>query len=54
MTKIRSNGVFVIGRYVSNGEDRGFINQDFSNGFIINTLDGVWKLGLCPELQHGE
>ncbi len=38
------NGLLVIGRYVGNGEDRGFINQAFSNGFVINTwtTSGTW------------
>jgi hypothetical protein len=38
------NGSLLIGRYVGNGEDRGFTNQLFSNGFIINnwTTAGTW------------
>ncbi len=38
------NGVLVVGNYVGNGEDRGFINQLFSNGFIIDTwtASGSW------------
>jgi hypothetical protein len=38
------NGVLIVGNYVGNGEDRGFINPIFSNGFIIDTwtTSGVW------------
>ncbi|HLJ24550.1 MAG TPA: carboxypeptidase regulatory-like domain-containing protein [Candidatus Acidoferrales bacterium] len=38
------NGLLVVGNYVGNGEDRGFINQIFSNGFIIKTwtASGTW------------
>jgi len=38
------NGDFIIGRYVGDGEDRGFINKIFSNNYIINTwtASGVW------------
>src|SRR5580692_6134681 len=38
------NGVLIVGNYVGNGEDRGFINQVFANGFIIKTwtTSGVW------------
>lgn len=38
------NGVLIVGNYVGNGEDRGFINQIFSNGFVIKTwtTSGVW------------
>jgi len=38
------NGVLVVGNYVGNGEDRGFINQLFSNGFDIYTwtASGNW------------
>jgi hypothetical protein len=38
------NGDFIIGRYVGDGEDRGFINQIFSNGYVINTwtASGNW------------
>ncbi len=38
------NGVLIVGNYVGNGEDRGFINQAFSNGFIIDTwtASGNW------------
>ena len=38
------NGLLVVGNYVGNGEDRGFINQIFSNGFIIKTwtASGAW------------
>ena len=38
------NGLLVVGNYIGNGEDRGFINQIFSNGFIIKTwtASGTW------------
>jgi hypothetical protein len=38
------NGLLVVGSYVGNGEDRGFINPIFSNGFIIKTwtASGNW------------
>jgi hypothetical protein len=38
------NGVLLIGRYVGTGEDRGFTNPIFQNGFIINnwTTSGTW------------
>jgi len=38
------SGDFIIGRYVGNGEDRGFINTAVLNGYIINTwtASGNW------------
>ncbi len=39
------NGVLLVGRYVGDGEDRGFINQDLTRTtYIINTwtASGVW------------
>jgi carboxypeptidase family protein len=38
------NGDFIIGRYAGDGEDRGFIDKIFSNGYIINTwtASGNW------------
>jgi hypothetical protein len=38
------NGDFIIGRYVGDGEDRGFINKIFNNGYTINTwtASGNW------------
>ena len=42
------NGDFIIGRYIGNGEDRGFINQIFSNGYIINTWTGSGNWDYTP------
>jgi hypothetical protein len=38
------NGDFIIGRYAGDGEDRGFVNKIFNNGYIINTwtASGNW------------
>jgi hypothetical protein len=38
------NGDFIIGRYAGDGEDRGFINKIFNNGYVINTwtASGNW------------
>jgi hypothetical protein len=38
------NGVFLIGRYIGDGEDRAFINKIYSNSYVINTwtASGVW------------
>jgi hypothetical protein len=38
------NGDFIIGRYVGDGEDRGFVNKIFNNGYTINTwtASGNW------------
>ena len=38
------NGLFIIGNYVGNGEDRGFINSVFLNGYPIRTYtaSGTW------------
>jgi hypothetical protein len=38
------NGMLIVGNYVGNGEDRGFINPLFSNGFDIYTwsTSGTW------------
>jgi hypothetical protein len=38
------NGDFIIGRYKGDGEDRGFVNKIFNNGYIINTwtASGNW------------
>jgi hypothetical protein len=38
------NGELLVGNYVGNGEDRGFVLPVFSNGFIIKTWTtaGVW------------
>ena len=38
------NGVFVTSRYLGNGEDRGFINSIFLNGYPITTYtaSGTW------------
>ena len=42
------NGLLVVGNYVGNGEDRGFINPIFSNGFIIKTWTGSGAWDYTP------
>jgi hypothetical protein len=42
------NGVFIIGRYVGDGEDRGFINSIFLNGYPIETYTGSGNWDYAP------
>lgn len=42
------NGDFIIGRYVGDGEDRGFVNKVFNNGYIINTWTGSGNWDYTP------
>ena len=44
------NGVLVIGNTLGIGEDRGFINPIFSNGYRHQRLDDLRHLGLHPQL----
>lgn len=42
------NGVFIIGRYYGVGEDRGFINGIFLNGYPIETYTGSGNWDYTP------
>jgi hypothetical protein len=42
------NGVFIIGRYTGLGEDRGFINSIFLNGYPIETYTGSGTWDYTP------
>src|SRR6266550_416402 len=53
------NGDLLIGRYIGDGEDRGFINKVFTNNYIINTwtASGNWDYSptstLVNEVRFG-
>ena len=42
------NGDLLVGRYVGDGEDRGFINGIFNNNYIINTWTGSGNWDYTP------
>jgi hypothetical protein len=42
------NGLFIIGRYVGLGEDRGFMNSIFLNGYPIETYTGSGTWDYTP------